>query len=284
MTSSQGGQLKEGIVSNWFSGDVVANGIKIHTYRTGGDKPPLVLSHGFTDNGLCWTRVAQALQADYDVIMPDARGHGFSEAPQEGYTTETLAADLAGLIQVLGLEKPGLIGHSMGAATTALTAANTPDLVGAAILEDPPWREDLFESTPEEREARAEEWRASIMERKAQTREEIMAFCREENPTWAEVELGPWADSKLQLSLRIFDFLGARFIPWPEIVPHITCPTLLITADPEAGAIVTPQVAQEVAGVNANIQVAHISGAGHNIRREQFDQYIQAVTEFLAGI
>ena len=82
-------------MSKWTSGDVVANGIKIHYNRTGGDKPPVVLAHGFTDNGLCWTRAAQVLEQDYDVIMYDARGHGFSDAPESGYSTEDHAADLA---------------------------------------------------------------------------------------------------------------------------------------------------------------------------------------------
>ena len=106
-------------MSNWSSGDVIANGIKIHYVRTGGTKLPLVLAHGFSDNGLCWTRVAQVLEKDYDVIMADARGHGLSDAPESGYSAEDHAADLAGLIQALHLDKPALMGHSMGAATVA---------------------------------------------------------------------------------------------------------------------------------------------------------------------
>src|ERR1700719_2990387 len=121
----------------WFSGDVGANGIRLHYYRTGGDKPPIVLSHGATDDGLCWTRVARALEADYDVIMPDARGHGLSEAPEEGYTAQARAADLAGLIGALELQKPAVGGHSMGAMTTFYLAATRPALVRCAILEDP---------------------------------------------------------------------------------------------------------------------------------------------------
>ena len=40
--------------SDWLPGDVIANGIKIHYYRTGGDKPPFVLAHGFSDiRALC---------------------------------------------------------------------------------------------------------------------------------------------------------------------------------------------------------------------------------------
>ena len=84
-----------------FSGDVVANGIKIHYYRTGGDKPPVVLSHGATDDGLCWTRVTLALEAEYDVIMPDARGHGYAtEAGRAlvGLAAETFRGEILAMI------------------------------------------------------------------------------------------------------------------------------------------------------------------------------------------
>src|SRR3982074_2513917 len=102
-------------MTHWFSGDVITNKIKIHYYRTGGDKRPLVLSHGATDSGLCWSRVARTLESEYDVIMPDSRGHGLSDAPETGYSSADHAADLAGLIRALGLEQPAVGGHSMGA-------------------------------------------------------------------------------------------------------------------------------------------------------------------------
>ncbi len=69
-------------MAHWFEGTVHANGIAIHYRRTGDGKPPVILSHGLTDNGACWTRLAWALEGDYDVHMPDARGHGQSEAPE----------------------------------------------------------------------------------------------------------------------------------------------------------------------------------------------------------
>jgi N-formylmaleamate deformylase len=134
---------------NWFSDAVISNGIQIHYVRTGGDKPALVLAHGFSDNGLCWTPVALALEGDYDVIMPDARGHGLSDAPETGYDTVDQVADLVGFIRALELERAGLMGHSMGANTVAFTAATHPDLVSYAILEDPPWREgELIRQIP----------------------------------------------------------------------------------------------------------------------------------------
>lgn len=264
---------------NWISDDVIANGIKLHYVRTGGGKPPLVLAHGFSDNGLCWTPVAQTLESGYDVVMPDARGHGLSDAPETGYDTEDRVADLAGFIQALGLERPGVMGHSMGAGTVAYTAALHPGLVSCAILEDPPWREGGF--SPEGQQVRMKQLRAEILARKARTRQELIVACRKAHPTWAEAELGPWADSKLQLSPHVANRRSPPLMDWSEVVAKIACPTLLITADPEAGAIVTPQLAGKAARMNANIRVTRISGAGHNIRREQFERVMQAVTEFL---
>jgi pimeloyl-ACP methyl ester carboxylesterase len=96
----------------WFSGYVNTNGMRMHYYRTRGDKPPLVLAHGATDSGLCWSRLARTLESEYDVILPDART--VSDAPSSGYTASDHAADLAGLIDALALRRTAVGGHSMG--------------------------------------------------------------------------------------------------------------------------------------------------------------------------
>ena len=63
-------------MAEWQSGSVDANGVTIHYTRTGGGGPVVVLAHGVTDNGLCWSPLARELEPDYDLIMVDARGHG----------------------------------------------------------------------------------------------------------------------------------------------------------------------------------------------------------------
>ncbi|MFN2157062.1 MAG: alpha/beta fold hydrolase, partial [Anaerolineae bacterium] len=61
------------------------NGVDLHYYRTGKEGgPPLVLAHGFSDDGQCWYRLATDLEADFDVVMPDARGHGLSARVRPG--------------------------------------------------------------------------------------------------------------------------------------------------------------------------------------------------------
>ncbi|MGH2460945.1 MAG: alpha/beta fold hydrolase [Chloroflexota bacterium] len=269
-------------MAEWQSGDVIANGIRIHYDRTGGNKPPLVLCHGATDSGLCWTRLARAIEADYDVIMPDARGHGLSEAPENGYTSEERAADLADFVRALGLDRPAVGGHSMGAGTAVTFAANYPDLLHCAILEDPGFRSG-GQPSEEERVARAAQMRKNAAERKAMTREALIALGRQQSPTWAEEELGPWADAKLRVSLAFSGGLrGPERQAWQDSLRKISCPVLLITADPEKGSIVTPETAQEAARLLPSLKVVRLRGAGHNIRREQFDGYLAAVRAFLA--
>src|SRR5205823_1964466 len=130
--------------------NVQANGITIHYYRTGSDKKPsILLLHGITDSGLCWPRVAHDLEGGYDVIMTDARGHGHSGASTD-FSIALLADDAAAVIRALGLEKPYVWGHSMGAITAATLAAAYPDLVRAIVLEDPPLRDEpLFQKIPD---------------------------------------------------------------------------------------------------------------------------------------
>ena len=267
----------------WTSGDVITNGIRTHYTRTGGDKQPLILAHGSTDAGLCWTRVAKELEADYDIIMPDSRGHGLSDAPESGYNTDERAVDLAGLIRALGLEKPIVGGHSMGAAATYSLAAGYPDLVRAAIIEDPPF----FEPGPPTPEmlARRAAMRQRAAEQEGLSRDELIALCHKRNPVWHDDEVSPWADAKMRVSPRHLNAtaLGSRH-SWRDAFRKIVCPTLLVTADPALGAIITPELAAEAAGIAPNVKVVRIEGAGHNIRRERFDDYMEALRAFLARL
>jgi N-formylmaleamate deformylase len=116
-------------MTNWTSAVCEANGIGIHYLRTGGSKPSLVLLHGLTGSGACWSPLARALEAEFDVVMPDARGHGNSSIPLNGYHYEDHARDVVGLIQALGLNAPFLLGHSMGGMTATVVASQ----IGAAL-------------------------------------------------------------------------------------------------------------------------------------------------------
>ncbi len=273
-------------MAEWQSGDIDARGIRLHYTRTGGDKPPMVLAHGVTDDGPCWSPLAKELEADYDLIMVDARGHGRSAAPERGYGPADQADDLASVIAGLNLTKPVVLGHSMGAITALALAGAYPDLLSAILLEDPPpwW------AAPPPDVAPANDDRPPIYgwmyEVKKKTRDELITEKRIASPSWSEAELGPWADSKERFNLIIVQFMKPGIsagIDWPSLVRRITCPALLITADTELGAIVSKDDASALQQLIPQLQVVHLPGAGHNIRREQFGPYLEAVRGFLAG-
>ncbi len=93
-------------------------------------------------------------------------------------------------------------------------------------------------------------------------------------------ELWHLKGSLVQVSPNVVGLLST-IRRWQDVVSSITCPTLLITADPNLGAIVTPEIAQTILEVNEDIELIHLAGAGHNIRREQFEPFVEVVTEFL---
>ena len=271
-------------MASWPAGDIEVNGLRLHYTRTGGAKPPVVLAHGVTDDGLCWTPVAEVLAPEYDVIMVDARGHGRSAAPEQGYGPAEQAADLAGVIAALGLHRPAVLGHSMGAVTALALAGTNKDVPGAILLEDPPaWWMATWDTSPasEERQAQMRTW---LSELKRKTREELIAEQRAKTPGWSEAELGPWADSKLRLSPNVINRSGAAEVDWQALLRRITCPALLITADPAQGAIVSEESATALRELVPQLRVAHVPGAGHSIRRDQFARYIEIVRAFLAEV
>lgn len=271
-------------MSRWSAGSVKTNGITMHYYRTGGDKPPLVLAHGLTDNGLCWKPIAMVLAERYDCIMPDARGHGFSSAPESGYTNAEHAADYAGLIEALGLDRPAMLGHSMGGGTTTQLAASYGQLIRGALLEDPPWRPRSAPIGGPESVARAEAWRADVLANRQLTVIDLINKGRADRAAWPDAEFDGWSGAKQQVDPNAVDYARVSSVPWWETVPQISCPTLLIIGDVERGAIVDEATATAVAALNPTIQVAHVPGAGHNIRREQPARYLEVVQQFLAQL
>jgi pimeloyl-ACP methyl ester carboxylesterase len=270
-------------MTNWTEGDVTANGVSIHYHRTGGEgKPALLLLHGITDNGLCWQRVARDLQDRYDIVMTDARGHGKSDRLGEEFSTLLLAADAAGVIRGLGLDKPVVFGHSMGAITAAALAADYPDLVSALLLEDPPLRDSgTFDLPAEFMETQRRQFAAlGAMSPEARTAKGAAL-----NPGWDVLEVEPWAQSKIEVDPNVLGYFGSfdRY-PWREAFARMRCRGLLITGDPDKMAIVTPQVAREAVALWPGGAVAHIAGAGHCVHRDRYAETMAAIDAFLAAL
>ena len=278
-------------MTTWSDGYVTANNLKIHYYRTGGSKPVVVISHGAGDDGLCFTRVAKELEQDYDVIMPDARGHGKSSKGNKDYSSQQHVEDLAGLIGALKLDTPVVGGHSMGADTSMNLAATYPELVRGVFLEDPPiiLPGQIFgDGTQNIKVEDIGKMMAKFMRMfKLMPRFLAVPMARKGSPTYPEIEIQPWVDAKKRVSYDFLNSMASGKLEFPdpfEAFKKITVPVLLVIGDCEKMSIVSQEAAQEAARLNDKVRVVHLEGASHDIRRTRFDGYMPALKQFLGEI
>jgi len=278
-------------MSAWSDGYVNANGLRIHYYRTGMDKPKVIFNHGAGDDGLCWTRVARELEADYDCILVDGRGHGKSSNGKGDYSTAQRVADLVGLIQALGLERPVIGGHSMGADTCMNLAAAHPELTRAVFLEDPPIiiPGEMFGDGKQDFKS---EDIGKLMARYMRLFKIMPKFlatrmARKASPTYPDDEIIPWVNAKERMSVNFLNSMPTMQMDLDEpfeIFKRISVPVLLFIGDKEKMSIVSIESAQEAARVNEKVKVVHLEGASHDIRRTRFDGYMPALKDFLKNI
>lgn len=267
-----------------FYGSIMREGVRIQYYRTGGEKPPVVMLHGLADNALSWNRIPLLLEVEYDVVLVDARGHGMSGLDAHGAGLDVQADDVTSLIDQLHLVKPVLIGHSMGAALAALLAARLPKVIRGTVLIDPPWRDEAELVPSNGKERYDETFRDGVRKIKETNLEVLMAKGRAENPGWDDSEFSQWAKAKQQFNLDTLNTVMIRAFPWYEIAPRLTCPGLLITGDLEYGAVITPNLGEKIVRLWRKGKLVHVPRAGHSIHRDQFLFVMQAISSFLNGL
>ena len=263
----------------WTSGDVKANGITLHYYRTGnGSHPSMVLAHGYTDNGLCWTDLALAMEKKYDCIMYDLRGHGLSDAPATGYDINDNVSDIVGLIHALKLQHPVIIGHSLGGSIAAIVAAQYPDIPKKVVLIDPPGLlKPMFETSEDMNRAR--NWFTRDMNNlKSLSKEELIKVAAKRHPAISEAARGRWADSKMQMKPQIIDSV-LTIPPLKPYLPKITVPTLILKADAND---TVRKMEIDAVSTYPNIKIVHIKGAGHLVHLERPEESLAVLNDFLA--
>jgi len=260
------------MVPDWETASVDANGTTLQCYRTGNpDGPPVVLLHGFYDNAACWTPLVRDLGSEFDLTLYDARGHGGSDAPDDGYAMDDRVADLAGVVEAFDLDSPYLVGHSMGASTAAWAAATRPGLTRGVVLEDPAGMYNNPDRGPDER----------------------ADFVDERVREWAEISAAEHAAEYDHLDSDLSDALGrARVQVRPQIreiaregyphladaFPDIDCPALVLRADRETEKRI---VDLDMADSLEHGRLVHVPDAGHTILRDEYDAAYSEIRTFL---
>jgi pimeloyl-ACP methyl ester carboxylesterase len=238
---------------------------------------PVVFLHGFGDMGECWNALVDRLELDVPVYLVDAPAHGYSAFDPERDFTEQLVARTIEFISSLG-RPVVLVGHSMGALQSMYISGDVPELVKAIVLEDPPMAADL---SPWRESTLIEGLFGFLVDVRNQDAASAQAQLLASHPHWPTAELEPWVRSKQLVDPSMAERFVIHREPMETTLARVTCPALLLTGDPAAGAIITPATVAWARPLCPSLEVAHFAGSGHNIRRNAPDAVASLMRSFL---
>lgn len=223
-------------------------------------------------SGACWTPLSRALENDFDVITPDARGHGGSTAPAHGYRYDDHASDVVGLMRGLSLDRPFLLGHSMGGMVAAVAASKHAELLRGLVLVDP-----TFLSPERQREVAnsdvAEQHRRVLgLDKSA-----VVAESQACHPHRALELLELQAEARLQTSMAALEVLTPPNPDYRSVTRALDLPTLLVIG---TSTVVTLEMATELRELNPQVRIEQVEGAGHGLPFDLPDRLATIVRAF----
>ena len=248
------------------------NGLDLHYLDWGNvGAPPVVCVHGYTSSAEAFNALARQFHERFHIVAPDVRGHGESAwSPDSAYQYRDQVADLAGLVDQLGLARFTLIGTSMGGIIAmAFAAAHAARLVGLVINDIGPDVEEGSQRITQMVGGRPDEFA---------TLEDAMAYRREISPVTAsrpmsdqrEVALGVlrqqadgrwvWKMDPAYIRQRVQHGAPPRPALWP-VLKSLPCPTLVVWGT-ESDVLLEAQ-ARRMVGVLPRGELVKVAGVAH---------------------
>lgn len=262
---------------------IQANGIFLG-YEEWGSGKPIVLLHAFPCNRSMWAPQISALTQSHEfrVITPDFRGFGESDVTEGPSLMETLATDVAALLDALHIEECFLGGISMGGYVAFAFYRAYAARVRALILADTRAQAD----TPEGRAARAEN--AQLAEREGSQAIAERLLPRLLSPETLQESIG--TTSRLRAMIEAAAPAGiagalrgmALRPDATDLLPKITCPTLVLVG--EEDSLTPPDDAHLLAKNIPNARLVIIPHAAHLANMEQPERFNQALYDFVKDI
>ncbi len=238
--------------------------------------PPLILLHGIGSRGVSWWPVVDRLAERFRLVALDLRGHGDSAKPTAGYRLADYAADLDDLLDALDLDRPRILGHSLGGMVALTWAIDHPERAAAIALEDSALRSGRW-SLPA-----FDEWLAL----NAMSATEAAAAFASRYPDWTAEDCARRATSITSTARGVF--LEMRAMAEVEdgtdrIAPLATIqsPVLLVYGDLAAGGMVVPEDAERLVATLPHARIARVPGSGHNLHRDHSAAFLSLLVPFL---
>lgn len=238
--------------------------------------PCLILLHGIGGAGDSWLPIADELASHFRLLIPDLRGHGDSDKPASGYLVPDYARDLEGLLQAFEIDRPLLLGHSLGGLISLTWATDYPRKAAGIANEDSPLRGGP-RVLP-----RFDEWIAMNQMEPA----ELEAHYASEHPDWSKEDCRRRAEGMTSVALPVFtEMRSANVNPDQEdrINPLkvIASPLLLVYGDLETGGMVVPNDAVRLETELPHASTVRIPSASHSIHRDRPRELLDIVVPFL---
>jgi pimeloyl-ACP methyl ester carboxylesterase len=271
------------------------DGVELNVEVEGpADAAHVVFLHGVSGWGRTYDFLPPEIVQARRIVRVDLRGHGRSGHAPGTYVIDRYGEDVVAVLRLL--DRPAvLVGHSLGGVTAWWVAQHEPQLVTAALLEDPP----LYMGEPDEHEKnlaipvfRSVSERAAVWQREGATIDDVAAAL-------APAALGPErtmgdvmepdairsrAEAYLLMDRGVLDQAADRstLAPTDTIAP-ISVPTLLLAADDTMGSAFPARHEERLARTHPDVEVIRVPGAGHGIHEERAyrGDYVRHLAAFL---
>lgn len=263
----------------------VFNGVRLH-YRVAGDPQasPVVILHGIMGHGREWDVLTAALAPAHQVVVLDQRGHGRS-AWASDYTAATMSTDLLTVIDGLALDRPAVVGHSLGAMVAMLAAAARPETISRLVVLDAgpdtisgemaadlaAFMRALATARYDTVDAAVAEWSQNPLADPAHLRHYV-------THALAPGQDGRWRWMFDGIGLNGFSAGVSETQLWAA-VDAITCPTLIVRG--QHSPALSPGTADEMLRRLPDGRLAVIPGAAHDLGVEQPTAVAEVVSAFL---
>ncbi|MDR3487435.1 MAG: alpha/beta hydrolase [Bradyrhizobium sp.] len=257
---------------------VTANGLHHHLLAYGKDEgDAIVILPGITSPAATADFVAAPLAAlGYRVFVPDLRGRGETDvAPAGHYRLSDYAADVAGLVEMLNLDQPTILGHSLGARIAAAYAVTYGgENHGSLILVDPPTSGPGRGAYPMSRESFLAQLHQA---QRGTTADEIRKFY----PKWPLRELQLRAEqlASCDETAVIETHEGFESEDFCPIWKALTRPATVIRG--ELSPVVSAAAAADLAKANPNIPIVGVPDAGHMVPWDNFVGFFKVIVRLL---
>lgn len=255
---------------------VQANHIHLY-YEEHGSGQPVVFIHGLGASTRDWECQVPEFSTSYRVITFDLRGHGRSDKPAGPYDLQMLAADLADLLDVLGIGSAHIVGHSLGGGVAFQLALDFPALLSTLVIVN---SGPTFGTSREQARQEIERRVGIVQQLGMRAMGEALSphlFPKPEHATLRDGFVQRWAENDPQAYIEA----TRSMLGWDvaDRIGSIQCPTLVLTADQDY----LPVAAKEAyVALMPRAEIVVIADAHHAMPLEQPATFNRALAAFLA--